>query len=151
MSEIEPIEVEDSAAEFKPPVDDKRPKMPEPLPVKLIAVADVQLPAQVGLESEMDRFYCGLLGLLREPVDEGLVYQADNFRVCFELVEGLIHHESYRPLQIGILALNEVEHVLIDRKMEYVRQRGLTPGSESIVLRDPSGNWVELVERREVR
>jgi catechol-2,3-dioxygenase len=151
MSELQPIELENSAGEFKPPVDDKRPKMPEPLPVKIVAVADVRLPAQAGLEKEMDGFYCGLLGFQRVEGEEALVYQADNFRVCFELIEGLIHHESYRPLQVEIASLGELERALIEAETQYVRQRGLLPGSECLLLRDPSGNWVELVERREVR
>ena len=39
----------------------------------------------------------------------------------------------------------------MEAKIEYVRQRTLTPGEESLVLLDPAGNWVELVEYRAVR
>ena len=34
--------------------------------------------------------------------------------------------------------------------MEYTRQRGLNLGEESLVLLDPAGNWVEIVEMRVV-
>jgi hypothetical protein len=30
------------------------------------------------------------------------------------------------------------------------RQRGLLPGEESIVLMDPGGNWLTVVDRRAV-
>jgi hypothetical protein len=150
MSELPPIELETATAELKPATDDKRPKMPEPLPVRLIAVADVQLAAQAGKETSMDEFYVEWLGCLRIATDRGLIYQADNFRVCFELIEGMICHESYRPLQAEIPSLAEIERKVIDAEMEYVWQRGLTPGSESILLRDPCGNWVELTQKREL-
>jgi hypothetical protein len=39
----------------------------------------------------------------------------------------------------------------MEAKIEYMRQKTLTPGQESLVLLDPAGNWVELVEYRAVR
>jgi hypothetical protein len=151
MSEMEPIEVEGMASPFKPPVDDKRPKMPEPLPVRLIAVGDVALPAQAGREKAMDALYVGILKFLRDPSAADLVYQADNFRLCFQNRDGLIERDSYRSVQIEVqCSLAEIEARLIEAELEYVRQRGLTPGTESLTLTDPSGNWIEIVEKREL-
>ena len=31
-------------------------------------------------------------------------------------------------------------------EIEYARQKGLGPGEESVLLRDPAGNWVEVAE-----
>ena len=150
MSDSEPIPVETTAADVEASANDKRPKMPEPLPVRLIAVADVCLPAQTGHEAEMDYLYITLLGFQREP-SPGLIYLSDTFRLCFNLVEGLISRDTYRPAQIEILSLGELEHRLVEAEIEYTRQRGLTPGSESLVFLDPSGNCLEVTQRRDLR
>jgi hypothetical protein len=126
--------------------------MPEPLPVRLIAVSDVVLPVQTGLEQEMDALYVGILMFQRDTSAANLTYQADNFRLCFQNHEGLIERDTYRPVQIEVqAALGEIEAKFVAAEMEYIRQRGLTPGSESLVLMDPSGNWLEIVEKRELR
>jgi hypothetical protein len=133
------------------PEQDLRPKIPEPLPVKLVAVEDVALPAVCGLECAMDEFYVKLLEFAREDWEGGPAYRADNFRVYFRLGEGLIQRQEYRPLRVEVRSLTELEHKLVERELEYTRQHGLTPGSECLVMMDPSGNWVEAMERREVR
>src|SRR5688500_8447719 len=48
-----------------PPVHDPRPRLLEPLPVRLIAVEDVRLPAPAGVETKLDAFYVVLLGFER--------------------------------------------------------------------------------------
>ena len=40
---------------------------------------------------------------------------------------------------------------IIDREFEYQRVKGLTAGSEQLMLKDPAGNWVSITERRGVR
>jgi len=40
---------------------------------------------------------------------------------------------------------------LIEAKIEYTRQRALLAGRESLLLLDPAGNWVELVQVQAVR
>jgi hypothetical protein len=202
------IELEPAAGESSPAAPDRRPRVPEPLPVRLVAVDDVRLPATAGLERELDAFYVDLLGFAREggpprprrpvepplgmspepgrltalppmglglrhreelrreeartavatvqpaasptaPADRaGPVYEADNFRLRFEIVEGLVVRESLRPLGIEVPSLAEAEAKLLGAEIEHTRQRGLAPGQESIVLLDPAGNWVELVEMR---
>lgn len=172
---------------------DRRPRMPEPLPVKLLAVEDVRLPATAGLEARLDDFYAGLLEFERVDVELprprakveplpgvreegrdwpmirrgriglppalasadrphtfGPVYRAENFRVHFDLVEGLVERESVRPLGIEVLSLAAAEAKLAAADIEYARQRGVSPGQESLLLTDPAGNWIELVEMRPV-
>ncbi|MCY2952435.1 MAG: hypothetical protein NTU53_10710 [Planctomycetota bacterium] len=152
MSAPDPIPIEPSAVPLAPAAEDKRPKMPQPLPVRLIAVDDVSLPARSGLEPDMDHLYVTLLGFLRTPSPSStLIYQADNFRLCFTLAEGLIPHDTHRPAQIEILwSLGDLELKFVELEIPYTRQRALTPGSEALVLLDPSGNWLEITEHRQL-
>jgi hypothetical protein len=150
----DPLQLEDATARAQRPPD--APRMPEPPPVKLIAVEDIRLPCIAGAEVDMDTLYLGVLSFEKEspPHAEGvpeLLYRAENFRLIFSIHEGLIQRHDYRPLQVEVPSLREAEHRLIDREIEYSRQRGLTPGSELLVLVDPSGNYLEIAERREVR
>ena len=144
-----PIELENSSG--LEPVPDRRPRMDEPLPVRLIAIADVTLPVIAGMEVDLDRFYVGLLEFARDPDKRQLIYHADNFALRFLVQELLPQRGEYRPVQIEVQSLIVAEQKLLDAKIEYVRQRTLTPGQESLVLLDPAGNWVELVEYRQVR
>lgn len=144
------MELETPEFEFVPQKDE-RARMTEPLPVRLVAVADVRLPAPVGAEQAIDAFYSGLWQFERLPGEPGLVYRAENFRVHFELMEGLIERDTLRPLIVEVRSLADAERKLIEMEMEYQRQKGLTPGTHSLLLLDPAGNWVELVERREIR
>lgn len=132
------------------PVEDHRPRVPEPLPVRLIAVADVTFPATCGLEVELDDFYVKLLRFEREPPYHEHVYRADNFRLRFALHEGLVHRDGYRPLGIEVQSLADAERQLIERQIEYTKQRTLVPGQLSLLLLDPAGNPVELVEERRI-
>lgn len=191
---------------------DPRVRMPEPLPVRLVAVADVRLPAPAGVERALDAFYVDLLGFVREgappkprrliepllgvrgeppvtapplalglrnreveptgkseaaseplteapPAEEartptgqsvlpGPVYLADNFALRFDILEVLIERETFRPLIVEVPSLAEAEAKLIEAEIEYTRQRGINLGEESLVLLDPGGNWVEIVEMK---
>jgi hypothetical protein len=148
MSEDEKLELE-PASGFEP-VEDRRPRMDEPLPVRLVAVADVRLPALRDLEPQHDAFYCGLLKMVRDEPRSQRIYRADNFRVVFELIDGPIERDTCRALSVEIDSLSELEHKLVDRGIAYERIKGLVPGVESLMFRDPSGNWVEVVEERRI-
>lgn len=167
--ELEPA----PATEFEP-LADRRPRMAEPLPVRLVSVDDVRLSAPAGAERELDAFYVVLLGFEREDVDlkenqrprphveplaggsrQGatapplvLVYRAENFRLRFQTVEPPVARESLRAQGIEVPSLAEAEARLIEAEIEYTWERGLVPGRESLLLQDPAGNWVELVESR---
>ena len=143
-----PIELEEPTG--IDPVPDRRPRMDEPLPVRLVAIADLTLPVIAGLEVDLDRFYVGLLEFVRDPDARQLIYHADNFALRFVVQELLPERGEYRPVQIEVQSLIVAEQKLLEAKIEYVRQRTLVPGQESLVLLDPAGNWVELVEYRAV-
>jgi len=144
-----PLQLEEPARPFDPAsaAQDHRPHMPEPLPVRLIAVEDVRLPAPASVDpAALDAFYVGLLECHR--IANELAYQAENFALRFDLRDGPIVHESLRPLGVEVLSLAETEKKIIAVELEYTRQRGLTPGSETLLLLDPAGNWVEIGEIR---
>ncbi|HEV2292567.1 MAG TPA: VOC family protein [Tepidisphaeraceae bacterium] len=130
------------------PLVDRRPRMDQPLPVKLVAVEDVRLPAPAGVEVKLDAFYVELLGFERMPPDTEMNYRAENVALRFDIQEQPVEHENLRPQGIEVLSLPETELKLIGGEYEYVRQRGILSGTESIVMRDPAGNWIELVELR---
>src|SRR6476646_6966161 len=124
------FELETPETNFKPKAD-RRVRIPEPLPVRLIAVADVRLSAPAGIETELDDFYVVMLGFERVESLAEPTYRAENFMLSFAIEEPPVVHDSLRPLGIEIPSLGEAEKKLIDAEMEYTRQRGLTPGQES--------------------
>ena len=125
--------------------------MPEPLPVRLIAVNDVRVEAPAGRERQLDAFYVALLGMRRVPEDvagEAIVYRAENFDLYVDVLEPPVARDDYRPLRAEVRSLGETELKLVEAKIEYVRRRGLLVGDESLLLQDPADNWVELTQSR---
>ena len=120
--------------------------MPEPLPVRLVAVEDVTLSAPADIENELDALYIDLLEF--ERIEGELAYRADNFTLRFKLSHQPLTHESLRAQGIEVISLAAAEKKLIEAKIEYTRHRGLTPGSQTLLLLDPAGNWLEIAERR---
>ncbi|HWB52707.1 MAG TPA: hypothetical protein VG722_00875, partial [Tepidisphaeraceae bacterium] len=149
LSPISPIEVEESAG-VKVDSSDRRLRMEEPPPVGIIAVADVVLPATRGLEKALDEFYRGILEFVREGDGENLVYRADNFGLRFQWYEGLVDRQSLRPIGIEVESLGALQRKLFDREIEFQFDRGLVPGSHSILVSDPAGNGLQIYERRSV-
>ena len=143
------MELEPAPGTFSPTVD-RRPRVPEPLPVRLVTVADARLPAPAGMERRLDAFYVGVLGFERRDDGESIAYRADNFSLQFEIVEPPLSRQDVRPLGIEVSSLAEVEGKLIEAELEYSRQRGLLPGEEVIAMLDPAGNWLEIIDRRAV-
>ena len=139
---------------FTPQVD-RRPRIPEPLPVRLIAVDDVRLPAPAGQEERLDAFYVRLLWFQRDERRRSeLVYRADNFRLLFDLKEPWAPpqppNDDFRHVGIELASLAEVEEKLIELEWPYERHKSVMTGRESLVLLDPAGNWVEVFERKHV-
>jgi hypothetical protein len=143
MMELEP------ATGIRPKID-RRPRMDEPLPIRLVAVDDVHMPAPAGVEVQLDAFYVDLLGFERMPPETELNYRAENVALRFELHERPVEHDNLRPQGIEVLSLAQAELKLIEGEFEYVRQRGVVLGTETIVMRDPAGNWIELIELRSI-
>ena len=145
------MELEPTTGDFKPIVD-RRPLIPEPLPVRVVAIDDVELPATCGLEKELEAFYAGLLGFERDASDvDSLVLRAENVRLRFAVFEPPMARDYLPTLGIEIVSLAEAEAKLSAAEIPYVRQRGLTPGQESLSLRDPAGNWLSLTELQLLR
>jgi hypothetical protein len=131
-------------------IADKRPKVPEPPPVRLIAVDDCALTAPAGLEPALDDFYVGLLKFQRDPDARLMTYRAENFDLNFTVTEKRESRSDVRPLGIAVESLADLMLRLNDRQIEFVRQRGITPGMELILLLDPAGNCLEISEYRTV-
>jgi hypothetical protein len=140
----DPLELE-PADGFEQP-DDRRPKMDEPLPVRLVAIADVRLPALLELERKHDEFYCGLLKMVRDEPRSQRIYRTDNHRIVFELFEHLIERTECRPLNVEIDSLSSLQASLIEQKIEFELVRDITLGIQSLALRDPSGNWLQIAQ-----
>ena len=150
MSSPDPIELEPVIGPFLP-TDDRRQRVPEPPPVRLVAVDDVRLEAEAGLEEPLDAFYVGILRFEREAAAEGtnvLRYRAENFRLRIVMVNHPVDRDNLRMLGVCVPALLAAEHAFIDAEIEYERMKGLVPGQESLLVRDPAGNWLEITESR---
>jgi hypothetical protein len=144
------MELEQSSVNFKP-IRDRRPFMPEPPPVRLVAIDDVHVPAAAGVEIELDDFYVKLLKFEREETRrEGIVYKSENFRLWFDVLEPPIQREDFRPIGIDVPSLSNLERELIEREIEYLWQKGLLAGQHTLLLKDPAGNWVQIGEFRRV-
>lgn len=141
------MELEQTTQPFVP-VNDKRPKLEEPPPVRLVAVDDCILSAPAGLERELDEFYVGLLGFQRDDAQLPIVYHAENQSLRIEIVEKPDPRENLRSLGICVLSLAELVRRLNEEEIEFVRQRGLMPGNESLLLTDPAGHPLEITEFR---
>jgi hypothetical protein len=142
---MERIELEESSGLI--PVADLRRRLDEPPPVRLIAVDDVRLLTLPGKASELDRFYLELWQFVREPGAE-IVYRAENFSLRFTEIadQRPIERDGVRPIGIEVKSLRDAELKLAEARIDYLRQRGLLPGQISLLVQDPAGNWVELVE-----
>src|SRR5882724_10492477 len=96
------MELEPPGIPFKPAAD-RRPLVPEPIPVRLVSIEDVKLPAPAGIEHELDAFYVGLFAFQRDEAEPSqLVYRADNARLRFEVIEPPVARDEYRPTQIEV-------------------------------------------------
>jgi hypothetical protein len=144
------VELEQPKNAFKPAVD-RRPYMPEPPPVRLVAVEDVRAFAGAGLEVQLDEFYVGLLRFDRDLTEEPrIVYKAENVRLVIDVVEPPLQRDDFRPIPVEVQSLTVAQHELMDREIEYEWQRGLSVARDTLLLRDPAGNWVAITERRGV-
>jgi hypothetical protein len=146
------MELEPASIDFKP-IHDPRPRIEEPPPVRVVAVSDVVLPAPAGIERELDAFYVQLLGFIRDSsTPAGRVrYQAENVGIVVEIKEPPIPRDRLRPVEIEIPSLAQTEQRLIDRELPYERLRALLTGRDSLLLQDPAGNWVALVDMNVLR
>jgi len=139
------MELEEPSERFEP-VADRRPKVREPLPVKLVAVADMHIGATAGTRAALDAFYIGVLGFAGAGDGEVWAYQAENFRLIVEGVEGLVERADYRPVAVIVPSLATIMERLNEREIAYEAVRGIQPGEFGVRVLDPSGNGVEVSE-----
>jgi hypothetical protein len=127
---------------------DGRPRMPEPPPVRLIAIADVHLPAARGREKALDTFYVTLLGFHRDTTPEGFVlYRAEKHAIVFDLLDPPIERDRLPMTGIEVESLYLLERALLDQEYPHERVRSVEVGIEQIVVCDPAGNWLAICER----
>lgn len=140
-----PLDLDPPIKPFNP-APDLRPRIPEPLPVKLVAVSDMRIKGTTGMRLAFDAFYRSVLGF--GPVDdpETWAYQTENYQLIVEGVEGLVERLDYRPVQVIVTSLATIIERLDEREIAYERQRGLQVGLFSLRILDPSGNGVEVSE-----
>jgi hypothetical protein len=144
---LEQIEIDPASTPFEPG-EDRRPRMEVPPPVRLLAVEDCQIFSVAGLEVDLDRFYVGLLRFEREEGEYEIIYRAENFRLHVVVLERPMPREDCRALGVVVESFNELTPRLNEAEVEFVRQRGLTPGHDVLLLNDPAGNLVEISECR---
>lgn len=143
------MELEKPTSSVLPP--DTHPFMPERPPVRLLAIADVKLAVVAGVEKQLDEFYVGLLKFARGEHEEGwVIYEAERWRLVFEVVETPPARDDYRPTMVQIPHFDEFVQALIDRHIEYEFQKGTTPGLEGVFLRDPAGLWISVAPIRAI-
>ncbi|HQY88413.1 MAG TPA: hypothetical protein PK402_07125 [Tepidisphaeraceae bacterium] len=143
----DPIELE-PATGIRPRADLRKP-IPEPLPVRLVAIEDVHLPAAAGREVQLDEFYVGLLGLKRAPDRDGmLVYHAENVDLVFDVLEPPIDRAKLTPTPFEVDWIELIIQRLLELEVPYERMRGVMPGHEYVLLVDPAGNWVSLMQHQ---
>lgn len=139
-----PLESAPVYAELLP---DRRARMEEPPPVRLVAVEDVRVEAAAGLERDLDAFYASLLQFVKEYADgDVIVYGAENFRILMKVAEPPMLRDDLRPVIIEIASLSDLGRKLSELKIEFEYVQSLLPGSECILLRDPAGNWVQIMQ-----
>jgi hypothetical protein len=139
------VALEEASGEFRP-AKDRRPVIPVPPPVSLVAVEDVRLPATAGLERDLVGFYVGLLQLERDERREGLVLRAENVRLAFDWIEGRVPRDDMRMLGVVVRSLADLMRKLTEAEIEYARERGLVAGEERLLVMDPAGNWLRIGE-----
>jgi hypothetical protein len=129
---------------------DRRPHLPLPPPVSLVTVEDAHLPATTGQERKLDAFYVELLQFERDPKQSGIVYRAENFRLWIDQIEGPVARDDMRMLGIIVRSLFELERKLVDAEIQFAKEHGVIAGEERLLLLDPTGNWLRIVQSKPI-
>ena len=138
------MELEEPTATVKQPPD-ARPTMPEPPPVRLLAIADVHLEAPAAMERLLSDFYVGLLRFERDAEDaERLAFKAEKWRLVFDVVESFGPRDGYRPVMIETPFFADFVQALNDRELFFEWQKGTAAGVETVFLQDPAGYWISV-------
>ncbi len=137
------MELDQPDFEFTPPAD-RRPTIPEPPPVRLVAVEDVTLSATSAESAKLDAFYVGLLRFDRDVKESGIVYRAENARLRIEIVADDVPRDDMRALGVDVPSLRDLELLIVDRQIPFIKERGINVGQLNFLLQDPARNWIRL-------
>jgi len=120
------------------------------------AVDDVLVVGAVSSAETSRRFYADILGL--QP-DEGyeagaaavgreFCFWGQHHRLILRLVDNPRIDTVKRKALICVKSLLRIREVLDELRIEYVRSRSLGWAGERVLVRDPSGNLLELRQER---
>ncbi len=122
--------------------------LPEPPPVWVEAVTDVQLPMTAGLEVELDAFYTQLLPFVRSDGDPPR-YEAENVAIGFVVHETPPDRGHARPTMMKLRHFVSFVTRLQEDQVPFDAIRGIGPGDDAVLLRDPAGNWLQIFDWRD--
>src|SRR5688572_27833433 len=95
------LELVSPAIGYRQPPPDRRKHIPEPPPVRLMAIEDVQVVAADHFERELDEFCVAMLQFERDRNAYGsLVYRAENFRLMLQIQSSPIERLDMRPIGV---------------------------------------------------
>lgn len=151
MSGPDPIPLAEAASHTGAP--DDRPRLDDPPPVKLWAVADVALPSDAGLEESLHSFYADLLGFRREPDESGvLVFRADRHALRLDVLEPPVERDTVRPTRVSVDAsLVDLAEQLTERAIPFEWVYDIEVATRHLLLQDPAGNWLSVDQRSPLR
>jgi hypothetical protein len=138
------MDLEEPSIEFPKAPDDKRLRMPEPPPVRLVAVEDVTLESSAQDAGKLDAFYVDLLRFERDAKAGGVVYKAENVWLKFKVMETPLIRDDMRAIGVEVPSLADLELMLVERQIVYLKEKALTLGHVTFLLRDPAGNWLRI-------
>ena len=138
------IELDESSIPFPGAPEDRRPKVPEPPPVRLVAVEDVTFESSEENVPKLDDFYVGLLRFERDPREPGVVYRAENVRLRFKIEPAPVSRDDMRAMGVEVPSLADLELLFIEHQIQFAKERTLAFGHTTFLLRDPAGNWLRI-------
>ena len=146
------MELEESSNQ--PIEEDHRKAVKPPLPVFLIAIANATLVTAAGLEKMLDQFYVGMLEFDRDDTQEldtptgkrqfGIIYRAENFRLCFIVHEKVPEHTDMRMLGIIVKSIPVLEQKFRDAQIQYQTEHNANNGEIRLLVLDPARNWLRI-------
>lgn len=146
-----PIPLDDSPGQLIRAIDGVM--LEQPLPVRLIAVDDVTIPCPAGVDHLLDAFYVELLGMKR-VTNAGpslalvIEFRADNVSLRLAVEDRPVEHDALRPMMVEVDDRGRLIKEVIDRRMPFEMIKSLIAGEDHLLLIDPAGNYVGVLQHR---
>src|SRR6187399_1082066 len=118
------------------------------------AVHHVQVSIPIGSEDKAREFYCGILGLSEIPKPHALVarggfwLELNGFQIHFGTEDGIERSKSKAHVAYLVDDLEGWRENLIKAGCD-VKDGIVTPGYDRFEFRDPFGNRIEFLEKRD--